>query len=65
VLLASWTGHWFKHGLDYAGAAKDQLGYLLEAAQHTSDGAISHLPHEVQLWVRSNLRVVMHVCVLY
>jgi hypothetical protein len=52
VLLASWTGQWFKDGLNYAGAAQDQLDYLLQVAPHTSDGAISHVGHEVQLWVR-------------
>ncbi|KIM78044.1 hypothetical protein PILCRDRAFT_824760 [Piloderma croceum F 1598] len=50
VLLASYTGQWSKDGLNYAGAAQDQLDYLLEVVPHTSDGAISHLVHEVQLW---------------
>lgn len=52
VLLASYTGQWAKDGLNYAGAAQDQLDFLFEAVPHTSDGAISHLVHEVQLWVR-------------
>ena len=57
VLLASWTGQWFKDGLNYAGAAQDQLDYLLQVAPHTSDGAISHLANEVQLWVRAAVAV--------
>ena len=51
VLLAGYTGQWFKDGLNYAGAAQDQLDYLLQVVPHTSDGAISHLPHQIQLWV--------------
>jgi hypothetical protein len=52
VLLASYTGQWSKDGLNYVGAAQDQLDYLFEAVPHTSDGAISHLVNQVQLWVR-------------
>ena len=58
VLLASWTGQWFKDGLNYAGAAQDQLDYLIQHAPHTSDGAISHLSNEVQLWVRVLSRIL-------
>lgn len=47
VLLANWTG---QSGQDYAGAAKDQLDYLLQDVPKTSDGAISHRVSEVQLW---------------
>jgi hypothetical protein len=35
----------------YAGAAQNQLDFLLEKAPRTSDGAISHLMGEAQLWV--------------
>ena len=47
VLLANWTG---QGGLDYAGAAKDQLDFLLLSVPRTSDGAISHRVSQVQLW---------------
>ncbi|TFK62615.1 hypothetical protein BDN72DRAFT_848456 [Pluteus cervinus] len=53
VLLANWTGYDATSGnqtLDYAGAAKDQLDFLLEKIPRTSDGAISHRVSEVQLW---------------
>lgn len=49
VLLADWTGQ-DNGSLDYAGAAKDQLNYLLNDVPRTSDGAISHRVSEVQLW---------------
>ncbi|PPQ94912.1 hypothetical protein CVT25_004397 [Psilocybe cyanescens] len=49
VLLAEWTNQ--DNGkLDYAGAAKDQLDFLLNDVPRTSDGAISHRVSEVQLW---------------
>ena len=49
VLLANWTGQ--DNGqIDYAGAASDQLNYLLLDVPKTSDGAISHRVSEVQLW---------------
>lgn len=47
VLLANWTG---QSGQDYAGAARDQLDFLLERVPRTDDGAISHREAEVQLW---------------
>ncbi|EDR00386.1 uncharacterized protein LACBIDRAFT_144731, partial [Laccaria bicolor S238N-H82] len=49
VLLANWTG---QDGgqLDYSGAAKDQLDFLLQKVPRTSDGAISHRVSTVQLW---------------
>ncbi|KAF8885564.1 Six-hairpin glycosidase-like protein [Gymnopilus junonius] len=36
--------------VDYAGAATDQLNYLLQDVPRTSDGAISHRVSQVQLW---------------
>ena len=50
VLLANWTGRGAADGLDYAGAAKDQLEFLLEKVPQTSDGAISHRTEQTQLW---------------
>ncbi|KAI1793356.1 glycosyl hydrolase family 88-domain-containing protein [Ganoderma leucocontextum] len=50
VLLANWTGAGSSDGLDYAGAAQDQLDYLLESVPRSSDGAISHRVENVQLW---------------
>ncbi|TBU36627.1 glycosyl hydrolase family 88-domain-containing protein [Dichomitus squalens] len=50
VLLANWTGAGAADKLDYAGAARDQLEYLLEKVPRTSDGAISHRVENVQLW---------------
>ncbi|KAL0948050.1 hypothetical protein HGRIS_010674 [Hohenbuehelia grisea] len=47
VLLANWTG---QGGQDYAGAAKDQLDFLMQRVPRTDDGAISHRVSEVQLW---------------
>ncbi len=47
VLLANWTG---QGSLDYAGAAQDQLDYLLKNVSRSSDGAISHRVSQVQLW---------------
>ncbi|KAK2467552.1 hypothetical protein APHAL10511_000407 [Amanita phalloides] len=49
VLLANWTG---QDGgqIDYGGAAKDQLDFLLRVVPRTADGAISHRVSEVQLW---------------
>ena len=49
VLLANWTGQ-DAGQIDYAGAAKDQLDYLLLDVPKTSDGAISHRVYEAQLW---------------
>lgn len=50
VLLANWTGQGHSDGLDYAGAATDQLDYLFEDVPKTHDGAISHRTEQVQLW---------------
>lgn len=50
VLLANWTGQATTDNLDYAGAATDQLDYLLENVPRSSDGAISHRTEQVQLW---------------
>lgn len=50
VLLANWTGQGRGDNLDYAGAANDQLQYLLTTVPRTSDGAISHRVEQVQLW---------------
>ena len=50
VLLANWTGQSQNDGLDYAGAAQDQLNFLYEAVPRTSDGAISHRTEQLQLW---------------
>jgi rhamnogalacturonyl hydrolase YesR len=49
VLLANWTKQ-DSGQLDYAGAATDQLNYILQDVPRTSDGAISHRVSEVQLW---------------
>jgi len=49
VLLANWTGQ-DSGQVDYAGAATDQLEYLLYNVPQTSDGAISHRVSQVQLW---------------
>ncbi|KAJ4471982.1 Six-hairpin glycosidase-like protein [Lentinula aciculospora] len=48
VLLANWTN--LGDGVDYAGAALDQLNFLYEKVPMTSDGAISHRTGELQLW---------------
>lgn len=57
VLLAYWieqaTGNGDAGGsgvVDYAGAAKDQLDFLLGVVMRTPDGALSHRVSEVQLW---------------
>uniref|UniRef100_A0A8H7XME6 Uncharacterized protein n=1 Tax=Psilocybe cubensis TaxID=181762 RepID=A0A8H7XME6_PSICU len=49
VLLADWTNQ-DDGRLDYAGAAKDQLDFLLTKVPRASDGAISHRVSELQLW---------------
>lgn len=49
VLLADWTNQ-DDGKLDYAGAAKDQLDFLLNDVPRASDGAISHRVSELQLW---------------
>lgn len=48
VLLANWTN--LGDGVDYAGAALDQLNFLYDKVPHTSDGAISHRTDVLQLW---------------
>jgi len=58
VLLAYWTeqatgnenGGGGSGGVDYAGAAKDQLDFLLGNVRRTPDGALSHRVSELQLW---------------
>ncbi|KAG1824531.1 Six-hairpin glycosidase-like protein [Suillus subaureus] len=50
VLLANWTGQGALDGLDYAGAARDQLNYLFQNVSKTSDGALSHRVGQLQLW---------------
>ncbi|KAA1476436.1 hypothetical protein DENSPDRAFT_511437 [Dentipellis sp. KUC8613] len=50
VLLANWTGQGAADGLDYAGAARDQLDYLWGNVPRTDDGALSHRVSQVQLW---------------
>ncbi|KAI5895280.1 glycoside hydrolase family 105 protein [Schizophyllum commune H4-8] len=47
VILANWTG---QDDQDYAGAARDQLDFLLYHVPRTDDGAISHRVSEAQLW---------------
>lgn len=50
VLLANWTGQGASDGLNYLGAARDQLEFLFQIAPKTNDGAISHRMDQVQLW---------------
>ncbi|KAG1760255.1 Six-hairpin glycosidase-like protein [Suillus occidentalis] len=50
VLLANWTGQGAIDGLDYAGAARDQLDYLFQNVSKTNDGALSHRVDQLQLW---------------
>ncbi|KZP16457.1 hypothetical protein FIBSPDRAFT_865964 [Athelia psychrophila] len=51
VLLANWTGQGKADGLDYAGAATDQLNWLYSpSVPKTADGAISHRTDQLQLW---------------
>lgn len=50
VLLANWTGQGALDGLDYSGAARDQLEFLFQNVSRTQDGAISHRMDQVQLW---------------
>ena len=49
VLIANWTGH-ADGSVDFAGAARDQLRFLLNDVPKTSDGALSHRNEQVQLW---------------
>lgn len=50
VLIANWTGRGERDGVDYAGAAREQLEFLLESTPRSSDGAISHRTEDVSLW---------------
>ncbi|KAK0188297.1 hypothetical protein F5146DRAFT_660942 [Armillaria mellea] len=50
VLIAGWTGQGNSDGLNYTGAAKDQLDFLLNNVSRSSDGAISHRVSQTQLW---------------
>ncbi|KXN84655.1 Lactam utilization protein lamB [Leucoagaricus sp. SymC.cos] len=50
VSLANWTGQADGSGLDFAGAARGQLDFLLNVVPRTPDGAISHRVSGVQLW---------------
>ncbi|KAG2088566.1 uncharacterized protein F5147DRAFT_726818 [Suillus discolor] len=50
VLLANWTGQGALDGLDYAGAAQDQLHYLFQNVSKTKDGAFSRRVDQLQLW---------------
>ncbi|KAF9231375.1 hypothetical protein BU15DRAFT_90927 [Melanogaster broomeanus] len=50
VLLANWTGQRTVDGLDYAGAARDQVEFLFQDVPKSVDGAISHRMSQVQLW---------------
>ena len=47
VLIANWTG---LRDLDCAGAAEQQLDYLLNHAPRYQNGAISHRNDGIQLW---------------
>lgn len=48
VLIANWTG--YASDVDFEGAARDQLNFLLTVVPRTSDGALSHRNEQVQLW---------------
>ncbi|KAG7443858.1 Six-hairpin glycosidase [Guyanagaster necrorhizus] len=50
VLIAGWTGQGDADGLNYTGAATDQLDFLLNNVSRSSDGAISHRVSQTQLW---------------
>jgi hypothetical protein len=47
VLIANWTG---LRDQDYAKAAEQQLGYLLNHAPRHQNGAMSHRNDTIQLW---------------
>ena len=55
VILANWTG---MNDQNYAGAATDQINFLLEKVPQTSDGAISHRTDQVQLWCAAEYLLV-------
>ena len=61
VLLANWTG---QDGgqINYGGAAKDQLDFLLQKVPRTSDGAISHRVDMLQLWCVVMTSVIYLIC---
>ncbi|KAL5500891.1 hypothetical protein ACEPAH_9278 [Sanghuangporus vaninii] len=50
ALIANWTGQEGVTGVDYDGAAKEQMDYLWEKVPRTQDGALSHRVSQVQLW---------------
>jgi len=47
ILMANWTG---LRDWDYAGAAEQQLDYLLNHALRYQNGAISHRRDSIELW---------------
>ena len=57
VLIANWTG---LRDWDYAGAAEQQLDYLLNHAPRHQNGAISHRNDSIQLWY---IRCAVHLWV--
>ncbi|TFY76092.1 hypothetical protein EWM64_g7921 [Hericium alpestre] len=62
VLLANWTGLGAVDGLDYAGAATDQLNFLWsDSVPKTSDGAFSHRIEQVQLCDKSANGLWKHI----
>ncbi|KAL5522252.1 hypothetical protein ACEPAF_2109 [Sanghuangporus sanghuang] len=50
ALIANWTGQEGVTGVDYDGAANEQMEYLWEKVPRTEDGALSHRVSQVQLW---------------
>ncbi|KAL5512387.1 hypothetical protein ACEPAG_3379 [Sanghuangporus baumii] len=50
ALIANWTGQEGVSGVDYAGAAREQMDYLWQRVPRTEDGALSHRVSQVQLW---------------
>ncbi|KAL5480262.1 hypothetical protein ACEPAI_1532 [Sanghuangporus weigelae] len=50
ALIANWTGQEGVSGVDYDGAAREQMDYLWERVPRTEDGALSHRVSQVQLW---------------
>ena len=49
VLVADWT-RYTNGSVDFAGAARDQLNFLMNNVPRTQDGALSHRNEQVQLW---------------
>jgi hypothetical protein len=60
VLLSNWTGRSAVDGLNYSGAATDQLKFLYQNVPKTPDGAISHRIDEVELWQVATLPETIH-----